>query len=130
MKETMRELSGKWRQRKNWTNELLLNTGVDEGEEWFGSYQTPTHLEFTVLGDTINRAGRMSDFARGGSVWASKALLGRLTPEDRQQIHFGIRRSDESGEVIVSNTYSRISNLVDLDDPKNQKFHDIATFIS
>ncbi|NQV54897.1 MAG: hypothetical protein HQ503_03490, partial [Rhodospirillales bacterium] len=54
MKEAMIAINRDWRERKNWSNELLLNIGLDEGQEWFGSYQTPTHLEFTVLGDTIN----------------------------------------------------------------------------
>ena len=128
MKETMRSVSHEWRQRKNWTNELVLNTGIDEGQEWFGTYQTPTHLEFTVLGDTINRAARLSDFARNGSVWLTKNLVGNLTPEERERVRFGIRRTSDNGEeVIVSNTYSRVSNLADLQNVDNHKFHDIAT---
>ena len=95
--------------------------------EWFGTYQTPTHIEFTVLGDTINIAGRLSDFAREGSVWVTKNMLGQLTSKERELMHFGIRRRDLDGEeILVPNTYSRISNLVDLDNPKYEKFHDIA----
>jgi class 3 adenylate cyclase/DNA-binding transcriptional MerR regulator len=128
MQEVMRDISRRWRTRKNWGNDLLLNTGVDEGQEWFGTYQTPTHLEFTVLGDTINHAGRLSDFARGGSVWASKKLLGSLNPDDRARISFGIRRRGDSGEeILVASTYARINNLLDLEDPQNHKFRDIAT---
>jgi len=128
MQSVMRDVSRRWRKRKNWGNDLLLNTGVDEGQEWFGTYQTPTHLEFTVLGDTINHAGRLSDFARGGSVWASKRLLGALTPDDRHRISFGIHRRGDDGEnILVATTYARINNLVDLEQPENHKFKDIAT---
>ncbi len=128
MQHAMRDVSRRWRERKNWGNDLLLNTGVDEGQEWFGTYQTPTHLEFTVLGDTINHAGRISDFARGGSVWASKGLMGRLPPEERASIRFGVRRKNEIGEeILVASTYARVSNLIDLEDPINRKFRDIAT---
>ncbi len=128
MQHVMREISRRWRKRKNWANELLLNTGVDEGQEWFGTYQTPTHLEFTVLGDTINHAGRLSDFARGGSVWASKKLLASLSPEDRARISFGIRRHGDDGEdILVATTYARINNLLDLEKAENHKFRDIAT---
>jgi len=98
------------------------------GQEWFGTYQTPTHLEFTVLGDTINTAGRLSDFARRGAIWATKNLLGKLTAEDRSQVRFGIRRSTDGGEeILVPSTYSRVSNLVDLANPKYEKLNDIAT---
>jgi len=74
----MVEVSRSWKGRKNWLNDLRLNIGLDEGEEWFGTYQTPTHLEFTVLGDTIKRASRLSDFARRGSVWVSKTMMAKL----------------------------------------------------
>ena len=58
MKEIMRSVSRKWQNRKSWVNDLKLNIGLDEGEEWFGTYHTPTHLEFTALGDTIKMVGR------------------------------------------------------------------------
>ena len=127
MKAVIAGIDRAWKKRKNWTNELMLNIGLVEGREWFGTYQTPTHIEFTVLGDTINIAGRLSDFAREGSVWVTKNMLGQLTSKERDLLHFGIRRRDKDGEeILVPNTYSRISNLVDLDNPKYEKFRDIA----
>ncbi len=127
MKTIMQGISREWKKRKNWNNDLVLNIGLVEGREWFGTYQTPTHIEFTVLGDTINMAGRLSDFARDGSVWVTKSMLGQLTSKERETLSFGIRRADRNGdEILVSNTYSRISNLVDLDNPKYEKFNDIA----
>ena len=57
----------------------------------------------------------------------TKNMLGQLTSKERELLHFGIRRRDRDGEeILVPNTYSRISNLVDLDNPKYVKFHDIA----
>lgn len=127
MREAMREVSRRWRSRKNWFNDLKLNIGIHEGEEWFGTYQTPTHVEFTVLGDTINQAARLSDFAREGAVWVTKSVIGKLNGRERQAVNFGIRRRGEDGsEMVIPSTFSRISNLVDLDNPKNEKFRDIA----
>ena len=80
MKAVMADIDRAWKKRKNWTNELMLNIGLVEGREWFGTYQTPTHLEFSVLGDPINIAGRPSDFPRQWSVWVTKNLIGKLTP--------------------------------------------------
>ncbi len=36
------------------------------------------------------------------------------------------RRDKDGEEILVPDTYSRISNLVDLDNPKYEKFRDIA----
>ena len=128
LQQKMRELSHEWQLRKNWTNELYLNIGLNEGEEWFGTYHTATNVEFTVLGDTINHAGRLSDFARYGAVWATKNLIAKLSPEEREGICFGIRRvHEEDREIWVPATYSRLSNLIDLGNGKFEKFRDIAT---
>ena len=127
MREVMREISREWRMKKNWVNELRLNFGLHAGQEWFGTYQTPTHVEFTVLGDTVNTAGRLSDFAREGAVLASKTLLGKLTGKERADVRYGIRRRVEDGtETFAPETFARVSNLVDLDNPKFEKFRDIA----
>ena len=127
MRQTMLEVSRSWKSRKNWLNELKLNIGLDEGEEWFGTYQTPTHLEFTVLGDTINRASRLSDFARNGTVWVSKTMLSKLSSTERESVRFGIRHRGAAGEeVLVPQSYARISSLTDLTQPSNMKFQDIS----
>jgi len=128
LRRTMRQLSKEWRLRKQWVNELYLNIGLNEGEEWFGTYHTATNVEFTVLGDTINHAGRLSDFARYGAVWVTKNLIGKLAPKERAHIRFGIRRINEEGrEIWIPETYSRLSNLIDLGNEKYEKFRDIAT---
>lgn len=127
MKATMRRISKEWQLRKNWLNELYLNTGLNEGQEWLGIFHIETKVEFTVLGDTINHAARLSDFARGGSIWATKNLLGKLPAEERQRVQFGIRRQDAEGrEVFVGASYSRICELANLSAPRNEKLSDIA----
>lgn len=128
MKATMRKISKQWQLRKNWMNELYLNTGLNEGHEWLGIFHIETKVEFTVLGDTINHAARLSDFARGGAIWATKSLLGKLAVKDRQRVKFGIRRRDAEGrEVFVSAFYSRVSELAYLNDAaRNEKLNDIA----
>lgn len=127
MKAAMRRISKEWQLRKNWLNELYLNTGLNEGQEWLGIFHIETKVEFTVLGDTINHAARLSDFARGGAVWATKNLLGKLPPEERQRVQFGIRRQDSEGrEVFIGASYSRISELADFSAPRNEKLRDIA----
>lgn len=127
MKQTMTEVSREWRRRKGWLNELRLNIGIDAGEEWFGTYQTSTHVEFTVLGDTVNNATRLSTFARDGSIWAAKNLLSKLPATEMSKVRFGIRRTTlDGGSVLVPSTYARISNLLDTSSRRADDFRDIA----
>jgi class 3 adenylate cyclase/DNA-binding transcriptional MerR regulator len=129
LKAMMREVSREWQRRKNWMHSLSLNIGLHSGQEWFGTYSSGTNLEFTILGDTINHAARLSDLARGGSIWCTKSMLENLNTRDREKLRFGIRRKtgvmDE--ELLVKDTYSRVSNIVDLGEGRNYKFNDIAT---
>jgi len=125
IKDMMLVISHEWRNKKNWDNDLLLNIGIDQGEEWFGTIQTSTQIEFTVLGDTVNRVGRLSDFAQQGSIWATKIVLGKLTAAERGKIRFGISRtSDQGQQVLIPSSYSRISNLVNMEN--NQKLQYIG----
>lgn len=127
MRAAMQHISKEWQLRKGWARELYLNTGLNEGQEWLGTFQTSSHVEFTVLGDTINHAARLSDFARFGAVWATKNLLGKLPQEQRQRVKFGIRRTAEAGrEVFIASTYSSVGSLVDLSVGRNEKLKDIA----
>jgi len=127
IRDVMRKISKEWQVRKNWLNELFLNTGLNEGQEWLGVFHIETKIEFTVLGDTINHAARLSDFARHGSLWATKNLMGKLTAEERNNIRFGVRRQDhDQREVFVNASYSRIADLVDLTSPRHEKLRDIS----
>ena len=83
IREEMKRLSKRWQLQKNWLNELYLNTGITEGQEWLGTFRSTTTIEFVVLGDTINQAARISDFARFGGIWATKSLIGKLSQEAR-----------------------------------------------
>lgn len=125
-KAEMRRISSKWQLRKGWFNELFLNTGLHEGTEWLGTFQTTTSVEFAVLGDTINQAARLSDFSRYGGVWSTKTMMGRLTAEEKSRVVYGVTRKSQDGrDVFVESTYAQIDSLTDLS--RQEKLRDIAT---
>ena len=127
LKSAIARLSKQWQLKKNWTNELYLNTGLNEGQEWLGTFQTATSVEFVVLGETINHTARLSDLARFGQVWATKNFISKLPPDRRHHVRFGIERIAADGQrVQVHSSYSRVCNLVDVETGRHIKLKDIA----
>ncbi|MFY9329795.1 MAG: adenylate/guanylate cyclase domain-containing protein, partial [Georgfuchsia sp.] len=128
IRKEMQRLSKAWQLRKNWLNELYLNTGITEGQEWLGTFQTPTSVEFVVLGDSINQAARISDFARYGAVWATKSLIGKLPTAERARLRYGVTRQASNGQnLFVASSFSQVSSLLGQDGVRNERLSDIAT---
>lgn len=126
----MRKISAEWEVRKNWLTKLQLNIGLHEGQEWLGTFQSANHLEVAVLGNTINQAARLSDFARHGSIWATKNLISQLKPEEQSQLEFGVlRESSKNGDRFVVSSYAQIESLMDLKQDKHEKLRDIAQLV-
>lgn len=127
LREAMYQISSHWQLRKRWFTELQLNIGLHEGQEWLGTFQSTNQVEFVVLGDTINHAARLSDFARQGSIWATKNLVSRLTPDERSRIEFGVlRQSQELGDRFIPASYAQIDTLIPVTQDRYEKLRDIA----
>ena len=126
MREVMKELSSKWQLKKGWDNELFLNTGINEGQEFFGTIYSAANIEFTALGDTINIADRLTDFARNGEIWTSKNLISKLDQEERNKIRFGVHKENLSGSIFIQDSFARISDLIKKDNSHYRQFASIG----
>jgi len=126
VREAMRRVSKQWQLRKGWTTELYMNSGIDEGQEWHGTLR-PGSQEFTVLGDAVDHAVRISNFARHGTVWVTRNLVGNLRADERRRLKYGVRRLDKEGrEIVVASTFSRAENLADMTEPGSEGLAAIA----
>lgn len=127
LRESIMKLSNEWKINKGWFNDLFMNIGINEGEEYFGIIPAAPSIEFTALGDSVNFAGRLSDLARYGSIWTTKNLMNRLSDEEKKKMRYGIHRKEGERDVLVENVFSRVMDLVSQDSPKYCKFKDIST---
>jgi class 3 adenylate cyclase len=127
VRNRMMKLNNEWKMNKGWLNELCLNIGINEGEEYFKTIPSSTTTEFTPIGDSDHYAGHLSDLARFGSIWTTKNLINRLTEEERKTIRYGIRRRKQERDILIENVFSRIMDLVPQDNSKAFTFLDIAT---
>ena len=127
MRERIKAFSEKWRVRKGWLNDFYLNIGINEGQEFCGTIRCASFVEFTALGDTINYAARLSDFARYGSIWVTKNVINRLETEDLSSIRFGIQRQNGERTVFTENSFARVADMLAEHDRPSFKFADIAT---
>jgi len=126
VREAMKKISNHWSLKKGWTNQLYMNIGLSEGEEWLGTFKTNTNYELVVLGETINIGARLSDFARFGKIWSTKSLVSKLSPAERDLVDYGVTRTGLEQDVFVSKSYSQVSSLLTKDDPRNAKLNDIG----
>lgn len=127
IRERMGRFSIDWKMRKKWYNDLYLNIGINEGQEYF-STTTPssTNVEFTALGDTINYASRLSNLARHGSIITTKNLMTKLNEENKKDLRFGVVKRVNERDVFVEKVFSQVIDLVKDDDARRERFADIA----
>jgi adenylate cyclase len=127
MREAMRRVSKEWQLRKGWTTELYLNTGLDEGQQWLGSLRSVGQVEFTMFGDALNRATRLSDFARFGAVWATKNLVVKLSGEEKHRLKYGVHRRDKEGRHgFVSSVFATVDRVAEPAGALSARLQDIG----
>ena len=117
LRENIKRFSRKWRGIKGWDNELHLNTGINEGQEFFGTIHSANTVEFTALGDTINIAARLSEFANNGEIWTTKNLISKLSQEERNQFCFGVPSRMRPGNGFIRDSFTRLSDLLTESNP-------------
>lgn len=112
IRDAMRRVSKDWQLRKGWSTDLYMNIGIDEGQEWLGTFRSASTVEFAAFAETISQAAQISDFSRFGAVWATKNLVSRLPLEERHRLRYGVRRKNSDGQhVFVPSIFSDVQRV-------------------
>jgi adenylate cyclase len=127
LRDSVSKLSHEWKIRKKWFNDLFMNIGINEGEEYFGLISGLPLIGATAFGDSINYAAQLSDIACYGSIWTTKNFMGRLSEEERKKIRYGIRRKQQDREVLIENDFSMVLDLLPHDGLKYRNFSEVLT---
>jgi adenylate cyclase len=112
LKSVVKRIDREWKSKQLWNNTLRVNIGIHGGRDWLGMVPSPSAFEFTVVGDTLVEAVKLSEFSQGGTIWASKEVIENLSPRNRERVEFGIRlRLYEEGFVSPC-LYSPVAELI------------------
>ena len=77
LRESMKNLSNNWKMTKGWFNELHLNVGINEGQEYFERFRIADNRIYGTwrFGQLCGSIIRF--FACYGSIWTTKNLMNR-----------------------------------------------------
>jgi class 3 adenylate cyclase len=126
MQKMISAVDRRWQRQKNWGNQLRLNMGIHCGEEWLGTIPSSLAFEFTVMGETLVEAIKLSEFAQPGSIWASKAVIENLLPEDRQAVEFGIQLGADDRRFVSPGIYSQPPELLSYEELERRGLQQIS----
>ena len=69
-------------------------------------------MEYTALGETMNIAARLSEFAKNGEIWATKSVVSKLSREDRNRYCFGVHGKSQPGNGFIRDSFARLGDLL------------------
>lgn len=126
LKEIIATLDKRWKYKKVWKNTLQMNMSIHCGEEWLGTIPSSLAFDFTVMGESLIEAIKLSEFAEGGSIWASKKVIENMSPGDRQRVEFGVRLGTGQERFVSPGIYSQVKELVKGDELQHRGLREIS----
>jgi adenylate cyclase len=78
MMHRLEELNRTWEERGDFS--MQMGIGICTGEVFLGNIGSVERMEFTVIGDTVNMASRLSGVAKGGQIVVTEVVRAHLEP--------------------------------------------------
>jgi len=115
------------RLQKPGSADVYVNMGISEGRDFLGVIRSSSHMELISLGDSVQCANRLSEFARHGAIWTTQRLISRLEPEDRASVLYGVNRTYRRRRQFIENTFCRMGDLLVDENQMGDAFMDVAS---
>jgi class 3 adenylate cyclase len=80
---------------------IHIGIGINTGEVFLGNIGSPERMEFTVIGDTVNIASRLSGAARPGQILITKETLAHLGSDIPHQALSPIEVKGKKGKLEI-----------------------------
>ena len=74
----LEQLNREWQERGEFP--MHMGIGICTGEVFLGNIGSIERMEFTVIGDTVNMASRLSGVASAGQIIVTETVRGSLDP--------------------------------------------------
>jgi len=126
LKQIIATLDKRWKYKKVWKNTLQMNMSIHCGEEWLGTIPSSLAFDFTVMGESLIESVKLSEFAEGGSIWASKKVIENMSPGDRQRVEFGVRLGTGHERFVSPGIYSQVKELISGDELQQRGLREIS----
>jgi hypothetical protein len=109
LREAVREISGRWKLRRNWDWDIELDAGLCDGESWVST--TPPD-DVQIVGETMGDAEEMSRWARRGSILVTRSYIARLPETLRSRIVHGVPEPRQhEGSPARPMTFARLRDI-------------------
>lgn len=93
-----------------------VGIGINSGEIVAGNLGSPKRMEYTVIGDNVNVASRLTSLAKGGEILISKQTYESIEDNSRLKV-------TERGKVSVKGKKVEITifNVMRLDEVQDEQ---------
>ena len=105
-----------------------LNIGLHEGQEFFGTIRSGGGVEFTALGSSLKVARRLSELAADGEIWATKELVSRIPAEKIDHFTFGVFRDQTREKMMYPETFALAGDYMESDSTTVSSLGSIADY--
>ncbi|MGD9010687.1 MAG: hypothetical protein PVG41_22360 [Desulfobacteraceae bacterium] len=124
IKSQMNDISREWKIRKGWLHDIELNMAMHRADEFIGMLSTQLGSALLTHGNALSACSRLCELISAGQIWSTKDLVNQLDREEKKRLSFGIYRRSNHRQVLVEQSFSRVSDLTDLDlNPGKDNFH-------